>query len=93
MADIHGLQLQEFAGKVDKAPSIDKQATYDEDGLVIRPGWIAKFSGVVDETDLQRRLSEKAMATMRWSGDPPPARETRVGTGNRKFLRKMGSDR
>ena len=73
------LHLQEFSGNVNKAPSIDKQTAYDEDRLVVWPGRIAKFSkipGFVDETDFQQRLSEKALATMRWPRDPPPAWES-----------------
>lgn len=56
------LWLQEFAGKVSKPPSINKQADYDENGLVVSLGWIAKlakFFGFVEATDLQQRLSKK----------------------------------
>lgn len=56
------LWLQEFADKVSKPPSINRQAAYDENGLVVSLGWIAKmakFFGFVDATDLKQRLSKK----------------------------------
>lgn len=37
------LQIQELAGKVSKFLSIDEQAAYDEDRLVVFSRWIAKF--------------------------------------------------
>ena len=46
---------------------IDKLASHDEDSLVVWPGRIARLSeisGFVDETDLQERRPEKALATM-----------------------------
>ena len=56
------LWLQEFAGKVSKPPIINKQAAYDENGLVVSLGWIAKLAklfGFVEATDLQQHLSKK----------------------------------
>ena len=56
------LLLQEFAGKISKAPSINKHAAYDEYGLAVTSGWsakLAKFFSFVDATDLQQRLSKR----------------------------------
>ena len=85
------LQIQEFPSKAGKVLSINKQAAYDEDGLIIWPGWIAKFykiSSFVDVTDFQQHLAKKAMATMRWPWGPPPAREYHARVSNWVLLKK-----
>ncbi len=54
--EVFDLQIHEFRSQCSKVLSIDKQAAYNEDGLVIWPRWVAKFSkvsGFVNETDFQ----------------------------------------
>ena len=76
-----GLQLQEFLCNVGEIPSIHKQAAYDEDRLVVWLGRVvklSKISGFVDETDFQKRLSKKTLATAevaKGSAAHAPARE------------------
>ena len=85
------LLLQEFAGKISKAPRINKHAAYDECGLAVTSGWIAKlakFFGFVDATDLQQRHSKKAMTTVWWPWGPPPTQDAFVRIGNCKFLER-----
>ena len=46
---------------------VDEEPSYDQDGLVVRCGWVAKCSqipGFVDEAKLQLEAPNKAMATM-----------------------------
>ena len=45
---------------------VDEEPSYDQDGLVVRCGWVAKCSqipGFVDEAKLQLEAPNKAMAT------------------------------
>ena len=54
--EVLDLHLHEFRSQCSKVLSIDKQAANNEDGLVIWPRWVAKFSkvsGFVNETDFQ----------------------------------------
>ena len=59
--------------------------------MAVTSGWIAKlakFFGFVDATDLQLRLSKKAVATVWWPWDPPPTHDAFVRIGNCKFLER-----
>ena len=49
-------QIQEMTGQGREIRGVDEEATDDQDGLLVRQGWIAQcaeITGFVDEADVQ----------------------------------------
>ena len=76
-------QVQEMTGQGREIRGVNEEATDDQDGLIVRQGWIAQcveITGFVDEAGVQRRPPKKLWPP---DGDHRVCRPRRAG--NRCF--------
>ena len=69
-------QIQEMTGQGREICGVDEEATDDQDGLLVRQGWIAQcaeITGFVDEADVQRHPRKSYGHQMVAIGSAAPA--------------------